>query len=89
MAQLLQSGLKNSVWKTKVIITGNQSKGKYVKRRKKKQEDTITIWKTGVITDRQSEQKEICETKLIIIQSKNMQTASSAGRRESPSRYWF
>lgn len=39
--------------------------------------------------DRQSEQKEICETKLIIIQSKNMQTASSAGRRESPSRYWF
>ena len=41
MAQLLQSGLKNSVWKTKVIITGNQSKGKYVKRRKKKQEDTL------------------------------------------------
>ena len=39
--------------------------------------------------DRQSEQKEICETKLIIIQSKNMQTVSSAGRRESPSRYWF
>lgn len=38
--------------------------------------------------NRQSEQKEICETKLIIIQSKNMQTASSAGRRESPSRYW-
>ena len=39
--------------------------------------------------NRQSEQKEICVTKLIIIQSKNMQTASSAGRRESPSRYWF
>lgn len=39
--------------------------------------------------DRQLEQKEICETKLIIIQSKNTQTASSAGRRESPSRYWF
>lgn len=41
MAQFLQSGLKNSVWKTKVIITGNQNKGKYVKRRKKKQEYTI------------------------------------------------
>ena len=39
--------------------------------------------------NRQSEQKEIYETKLIIIQSKNMQTATSAGRRESPSRYWF
>lgn len=41
MAQLLQSGLKNSVWKTKVIITGNQSKGEYVKKRNKKQEDAI------------------------------------------------
>ena len=85
MAQLLQSGLKNSVWKTKVIITGYQSKGKYVKRRKKKQEDTL--YEKPELS--QSEQKEICETKLIIIQSKNMQTASSAGRRESPSRYWF
>lgn len=49
MAQLLQSGLKNSVWKTKVIITGNQSKGEYVKKRNKKQEDAI-YEKTGVIT---------------------------------------
>lgn len=89
MAQLLQSGLKNSVWKTKVIITGNQSKGEYVKRRNKKQEDAIYEKPELSLWQAIRAKGNMWNQAIIIIKSKNMQTASSAGRRESPSRYWF